>query len=205
MRVEHKSPERHQDRLCQLTSGVLLPERLSATVAPETGDDLPYAVELDIVLVSGRYRVAALTLRQITDGPPITSAGLRDISINDLILHAVAPLALDSKDLKPPVHGPAAFADAGPADVADGPTDRALQKVAAVYQLSYACGLRPAKTVTETFGLSRSTAGRWITMARQRGFLGPTTRGRAGEHQWTLADGSVWCRSTLHELFMQFV
>jgi hypothetical protein len=183
MRVEHKSSEQHRDRLRRLTSGVLLPERLSATVTPGTGDDLPYAVELDIVLVGDRYRVAALTLRQITNGPPVTSVGLRDVAINDLILHAVAPLALDSEDQKPSMHGLAPFPDAGPADVADGPTDQALQKVAAVYQLSYACGLRPAKTVTETFGLSRSTAGRWITMTRKRGLLGPTTRGRAGEHR----------------------
>jgi hypothetical protein len=36
---------------------------------------------------------------------------------------------------------PPFLADAGPADVADCPTDQALRKVATVYQLSYACGL----------------------------------------------------------------
>jgi transposase len=61
-----------------------------------------------------------------------------------------------------------------------GPSDADLRAVADVYQLAYVTGGAPTKTVMERLGLPRSTAGRWIALARERGLLGPATPRKAG-------------------------
>ncbi len=61
-----------------------------------------------------------------------------------------------------------------------GPTDEALRFVALAYRLAYALGEAPTKGVMERLKLPRSTAGRWVMRARERGYLGPTTPGAAG-------------------------
>ena len=55
-----------------------------------------------------------------------------------------------------------------------------LDRLAAVYRkvLDYPA---PTVAVAETFGVSRSTAGRWLKEARDRGILQPALPGRAGE------------------------
>jgi transposase len=61
-----------------------------------------------------------------------------------------------------------------------GPSDEDLRAVADVYGLAFVTGGAPTKTVMERLGLPRSTAGRWIKMARERGLLGPATPRKAG-------------------------
>jgi hypothetical protein len=56
----------------------------------------------------------------------------------------------------------------------EGPTDRALQWVAHLYLYAMAVSLPPAKGVEDTLGLTHSTAARWIRLARQKGYLGPS-------------------------------
>jgi hypothetical protein len=56
----------------------------------------------------------------------------------------------------------------------EGPTDRALQWVAHLYLYAMAISMNPAKTVEERLKLSHSTAARWIRLARQKGYLGPS-------------------------------
>lgn len=59
--------------------------------------------------------------------------------------------------------------------------DEHLRRVAAVYSEAMAkLSPHPVEEVVDVFRVSRSTAGRWVMLARQRGFLGPTKRGRAG-------------------------
>lgn len=65
--------------------------------------------------------------------------------------------------------------------IADGPTDDALRLVASAYRLSYVAGDPPARSVQRLLGIPRSTTGRWIMLARKRGFLGPTEERKAGE------------------------
>ncbi len=62
---------------------------------------------------------------------------------------------------------------------AEGPTDEALQAAATVYRLAHACGEPPTKAVEDRFGLTRSTAGRYVAKARERGLLKQTTPGKA--------------------------
>lgn len=61
-----------------------------------------------------------------------------------------------------------------------GPSDEDLRAVADVYQLAYVTGGAPTKTVMERLALPRSTASRWVRMARERGLLGPATPRKAG-------------------------
>jgi hypothetical protein len=56
----------------------------------------------------------------------------------------------------------------------EGPTDRALQWVAHLYRYGMAVSTKPAKVVEETLKLSHGTAVRWVRLARQKGYLGPS-------------------------------
>lgn len=56
----------------------------------------------------------------------------------------------------------------------EGPTDRTLQWVAHLYLYAMALAMNPAKEVEDRLKLSHSTAGRWIRLARQKGYLGPS-------------------------------
>ena len=56
----------------------------------------------------------------------------------------------------------------------EGPTDRVLQWVAHLYLHAMATSMNPAKAVEDRLGLSHSTAARWIRLARQKGYLGPS-------------------------------
>ena len=61
-----------------------------------------------------------------------------------------------------------------------GPSEEDLRIIAMVYQVAYATGTPPTKAVMLRAGVPRSTAGRWIRMARERGLLGPATPRKAG-------------------------
>ncbi len=53
----------------------------------------------------------------------------------------------------------------------DGPTDEALRWVAYLYRFALVMEEPPTATVERMLELPRSTAGRWVALARQRGFL----------------------------------
>ncbi|MCX5209801.1 hypothetical protein OG689_10945 [Kitasatospora sp. NBC_00240] len=61
-------------------------------------------------------------------------------------------------------------------------TQQHLHEVSTVYRQAVQQGHPPTKTVAEYFGASHSTAARWVCMARRESFLGPASRGQAGEH-----------------------
>jgi hypothetical protein len=56
----------------------------------------------------------------------------------------------------------------------EGPTDRVLQWVAHLYRFAMAVSLNPAQQVEIALDLSHSTASRWVRLARQKGYLGPS-------------------------------
>jgi hypothetical protein len=63
----------------------------------------------------------------------------------------------------------------------EGPTDRTLRWTAHLYRYGLAIEYNPTKSVEESLGVPRSTAGRWIAKARERGYLEPAEgQGRAG-------------------------
>jgi hypothetical protein len=53
-------------------------------------------------------------------------------------------------------------------------TDRVLQWVAHLYRFAMAISLNPAQQVEIALDLSHSTASRWVRLARQKGYLGPS-------------------------------
>jgi hypothetical protein len=63
----------------------------------------------------------------------------------------------------------------------EGPTDRVLQWVAQYYRLSVALHEQPTSAIQEVMGVSRATAGRWVSAARAKGYLGAAIHGKAGE------------------------
>jgi hypothetical protein len=60
-------------------------------------------------------------------------------------------------------------------------TTEHLVQVAKVYRRAIDDGVPPKQAVSIEFHASESTAGRWISLARQRGILGPTLPGKKGE------------------------
>jgi hypothetical protein len=57
--------------------------------------------------------------------------------------------------------------------------DDFLEKVASIYRRALDQGEAPTEAVKTVLHGSRSSAGRWVEQARRRGFLPPTTAGRA--------------------------
>lgn len=166
----------------ELAPGVRGPAWLGPTTfTPDPDDGFPYRVALTVVHADARYVVERMECSQLDGGPPVDSAGLRLVPVAQLVSHAIVPYVWQGEPAETGSKW-TPFAGVSPDDAVDGPTDDALRKLAVVYAVSYACGLPPTKKAAETLGLVRSTAGRWVTMARARGFLGPTTPGRAGEH-----------------------
>jgi hypothetical protein len=60
-------------------------------------------------------------------------------------------------------------------------TDANLNAVAERYREALERGDPPTQSVARELNVARSTAARWVTKARERGFLGPALQGRAGE------------------------
>lgn len=59
--------------------------------------------------------------------------------------------------------------------------DEELRNVARAYRAALVEGKPPTATVAEELHVSRSTAGRYVQRAREKGFLGPTRPRLAGE------------------------
>jgi hypothetical protein len=58
-----------------------------------------------------------------------------------------------------------------------------LCKVAELYRAALERGDPPTQTVADEMYAARSTAARWVAKARERGLLGPSLPGRAGERK----------------------
>jgi hypothetical protein len=152
-----------------------------------------YSLEFDVVYeqpVGGRmgnFVVNRLTISRRDDGPPITSEGIRQIPVAAFLRLAVEGNLLrigptiregDKSTWKLTWTGPITLSER--ARHGGGPSDEDLRAVADVYQIGYVTGAPPTKMVMERLGLPRSTASRWIRMARERGLLGPATPRKAG-------------------------
>jgi hypothetical protein len=144
--------------------GVVAPRRITATAS---GHDPDYDLELEIELERGRYVLRTMTCRARKRGA-ITSEGVNGIPVPKIV-RIILGRALGT------------FSPPGPAPSDRGPTEEALRRVAWVYQTAHLMGLPPTESVSQDLDLPRSTAGRWVSMARQRGFLGKAEPRKAGE------------------------
>jgi hypothetical protein len=168
-----------------------LPKRFARAISATS---LPYRVEIDVSLEGERFVCDALRAERKKGGPPVTSEGIRKLPVGELIRTAATDYGVIHRvKANPKAKGSVIMAPArlgGFERFADGgATDEALEYVALVYRLAYACNENPTKAVMDSFGLARATAGRWIASARERGFLGkslgerkpgaaPTRRGK---------------------------
>lgn len=59
-------------------------------------------------------------------------------------------------------------------------TDEFLRNLAAMYRWAVAAGKAPGPAIAESAGVPVSRVHRWVAQARQRGFLAPAIKGKAG-------------------------
>lgn len=145
-------------RKVDIGDGLRIPAEVS-----RSWDDIGggYAVDLTAVYDpdSGRYVARQVAVR----GTEVTSEGLRAVPVAGLVRHLVAE-QVAPLFAPPDLAHPVALGNAGPS--AD-----TLRHVARVYRLALLLGDAPTQRVASSLGVPRSTAGRWVTRARDRGFL----------------------------------
>ena len=115
---------------------------------------------------------------------PVTTDALRWVPVAMMMKAALlvnygGPHTYQLRDLPNP-DGREPWGRRLPADLPRRPTDRVLAWVAQIYRLGHLLGEAPTKAVQEDFGLSRTTAIRWIMAARDKGYLGAAETGKAG-------------------------
>lgn len=179
MKMTTKTSEAVRSGMVELVPGVRVAARFEVRFAAD--DAVPVDVRMVVAFDGDRFHVEELCCHRADGRPPVTGEAIRAVPVAQLLGRAVVPHVFDveptgAEDGSIRATPVGAF---GPEDVTSGPTDDALHKVATVYQLHYACGRPPTKAVEMIFEVPRSTAGRWVSMARDRGLLGPTTPGRA--------------------------
>ena len=150
-------------------------------------EGLPYRLELRVVHEDGRFVVDQLTVKRREGGPPVTTEGLREVPVAAFLRLAVesnvmrvGPTIRDGNTSPWKLTWASPLALSERAKGGGGPSDEDLRTVAALYQVAYATGQAPTKLVMNRLDLPRSTASRWVRMARERGLLGPATPRKAG-------------------------
>ncbi|MDP9394865.1 MAG: hypothetical protein M3Q27_11740 [Actinomycetota bacterium] len=167
----------------EFVSGVVGPERvIGVPWALGNGVEAHYEVRYDPRL--RRYvceELRVIRAHDLYEAPePITTEALREIGVREMVFSSllVDPVL---RDLPNP-DGREPWGRFPPEGLAkEGPTDRALRWVAHSYRYGLAIQGRPTKAVEEFLGVPRATAGRWVSKARERGFLGAAEVGKAGE------------------------
>jgi hypothetical protein len=174
----------------EVVPGVMGPEEFTReSYIDPSGSGPVLAVRIRFDKGLRRYACEELTLRR--DGPaPISAEDLRSVAVGDVVRQVIR-IALLVKDqdtslrFPPAPEGVEPWGVVPPAGIAEeGPSDRVLRWVAHVYRYSVALDLvKPTAGVQELMGVSRATAGRWVTAARACGYLGAALRGRPGERE----------------------
>lgn len=143
----------------------------------------PYFVDIDWEMVDGRWEPNRITIapRDITVSGPITTSMIRSLPFGQIFDYARGIQRRGSEQVAVE-HG---LDDSFAARWDRGERPRLgvdhYRKVADVYRLAFAEGRPPTKTVAEHFQVSTSTAGSWVSRARNKyGLLGETSSGEAG-------------------------
>ncbi len=173
MTVQIRTEERGFSLPVAVAPGLAFPSdgvRVIASGTPHGQD-----VEVLVVVQDGRLVAREVVVRQVDDGPPVTSEALRQVQVAALVQWAVRHIQRVHA-----VREHQIVLDAGLAHEAEftrakqqGMTDETLQLVARIYRVALLMGKPPVKIIEEWFELPRSTAGRWVTAARKKGFLEP--------------------------------
>lgn len=182
-------------RYADLDEGLQVPERLRAEV---TDIGLPVTVEIEVAVREGAVVCEMVSLRAREGGPPVTREMLRDVPVRALASALMANSSL-IWDFSHPGWGDVDTAKVFVVDGRSAPeevqadirqrtvpgrrrrvTDELLGKVATIYRIHMKDGA-PTLAVADELKVSHSTAARYVARARERGLLGRTTAGLAGE------------------------
>jgi hypothetical protein len=169
------------ERPVWITPGLSCQPRITVTAEDFDPGGGGYDVTLGLSFSGGRYVCDRLTLARRPGGPPVTGEAVRAVPVARLLRWGVRHLLMEVVERGPDGSLIAEPLGDMPADLAErGPTEISLRWVARVYTMAVACGDPPTAAVEKTLRLPRSTAGRWVSAARDRGYLGPTTPGKIG-------------------------
>jgi hypothetical protein len=159
----------------ELVPGVVGPARIVTDEwsLPYQGVEYQVEVEVEYDHELQRYVVRKFSVGGVGAGE-ITGDVLRMVAMSTYIKGSVL---IDVRDLPNP-DGREPWGRQMPEDVRDAPTRRALKWVAHWYRYAFAISAAPTKTVIEEIDLEPSTAGRWISKARQAKYLGPAEHGK---------------------------
>jgi len=135
--------------------------------------------------------VSRVDVRQPAGGDPITGEALRKFALQQVIRRSVTVSVLAGLTPGGWSHPPGSTEERAAFGLiprerveqcqAAGPVPETLEWVALIYRAAFAMGDAPTKTVREVFGISQSTAGAWVGMARKQGYLGESEGpGKAG-------------------------
>lgn len=158
--METKGRFRPEDVGRELGDGLKLPTTVTVTSTDVGGYDVELHAEYD--QDAGRYVARSAEVRA-GDGAEVTGEALRSIPVATILRDGVMS-ALQATVL---LNGERPPADAGKA----GPTAETLRWVARIYRLALLLGDAPTQAVAAGLSIPRSTAGRWVTRARDRGLL----------------------------------
>jgi hypothetical protein len=178
-----------------LAPGIAAPSPITLYV--DSWEDV-YDLEITVVAVAasedklGRFECSGVAVRQRPDGPAVTGELLRKIPIARYI-RGVGTEWWQTYSR----HGQEiSFADERLTDEKvellrlRGPVDETLQWVARAYQMAVILGDAPLRAVEKSLDVPRSTAGRWVALARERGYL-PSEGLQAGGAGTAKLDGGA--------------
>ncbi len=150
---------------------------MPAAVTVQAEDVRGYDVDVDVVVSDGRLVAREVRVRQRDDGPPVTGEAIRGVPLAGLVRQA----AQHALEYEQSGEGDAVLTRLSPVtwitpETAErlreaGPTTESLRTVATLYRIALLTGQPPTTTVEKSLGLPRSTTGRWVALARERGFL----------------------------------
>ncbi len=152
--------------------GLVMP----AAVTVKAEDVRGYDVDVDVVVAEGRLVAREVRVRQRDDGPPVTGEAIRGVPLAGLVRQA----AQHALEYEQSGEGDDTLTRFSPAWITPataerlreiGPTMESLRTVATLYRIALMTGQPPTTTVEKSLGLPRSTTGRWVALARERGFL----------------------------------
>ncbi len=133
--------------------------------------------DVDVVVSDGRLVAREVRVRQRDDGPPVTGEAIRGVPLAGLVRQA----AQHALEYEQSGEGDAVLTRLSPVtwitpETAErlreaGPTTESLHTVATLYRIALLTGQPPTTAVEKSLGLPRSTTGRWVALARERGFL----------------------------------
>lgn len=153
---------------------VALPRTFGGTV---DRSDLPYLVHLELDFDGNRVQCRNLTCRRRADGAPITSEGMTKVRVAELVYLVADEAKAEVSTFFPPDGASGAVVVTHDVDIPAAPPGRAgpgpehLRALGIIYTTAYACGGSPRRAVMERLSLTRTTANRWIRLARESGYL----------------------------------